>query len=199
MQTTFLLHFALYMAACLGCRNFVLLCCTATRPIALPPQQLTQLHDNKVGPCAQTFMHCMLRNLEWLRTQMLGNVNIYTPLTCHSITLLLWDWHYSMKYSHIQSRQLKYSMEHCQFHKTMLWIWIMLCLAISLTFHFISLTILELVSMLEGDIQLQDDAFLFNRLFKIMKKMISNESGHHLSVWACWLSPIQSVTLRALS
>jgi hypothetical protein len=58
----------------------------------------------------------------------------------------------------------------------------MLCLAISLTFHFISLTILELVSMLEGDIQLQDDAFLFNRLFKIMKKMISNESGHHLSV-----------------
>ena len=192
MQTTFLLHFAAYTVVCLGCRNFVLLCCTTTRPIALPPQPLKQFHKNKVNPCAQPFTHCMLRNLEWLRTQMQGSVNIYTPLACHSLTLLLWDWHYCRKYSHIQFQYEQFSKEYCQSLITLLWIWIMLCLAISSR-------ILELVSMLEGDIQLQDDDFLYNWLFKIMKKILSNESGHHLSVWAWQLSPIRSVTLRVLS
>ena len=31
---------------------------------------------------------------------------------------VMWDWHYSTKYS----------MDYCQSHKNLLWIWIMLCL-----------------------------------------------------------------------
>ena len=39
-----------------------------------------------------------------------------------------WDWHDFMKYSHFEIEYGENSICYWQFHKTMLWIWIMLCM-----------------------------------------------------------------------
>ena len=40
---------------------------------------------------------------------------------------VMWDWHYSIEFSHIQYEYEKYSIDYYQSCKTMLWIWITLC------------------------------------------------------------------------
>ena len=40
---------------------------------------------------------------------------------------VMWDRQYSTKYSLHSGWMWEYSMEHCQSHKTLLWIWVLLC------------------------------------------------------------------------
>ena len=38
-----------------------------------------------------------------------------------------WDWHYSIEYSPHSDQIRDYSVEYCESHETLLWIWIRLC------------------------------------------------------------------------
>ena len=72
----------------------------------------------------------------WLR-QIFCQCEFHNIIQIHNI--VLWDWHYSTKYSQIfptfgliVGNIKAYFVEYCLSHITLLWIWIMLCLCMSL-------------------------------------------------------------------
>ena len=61
------------------------------------------------------------------------NIWVHNSLVHHNIIQIhknvLWDWQYSTEYSTIHVECEECSTKYRQSHKTLLWVWIMLCLA----------------------------------------------------------------------